>query len=406
VFASLKQGASGLMGSVRQNLVRGVLVMTEMATALVLLTGAALMSKSFTNALAVDPGFRPEGLSAMTVRLTRGRYPDVTAARAFFQRLEERVRGLPGVESVALTDETPFEGFNPQFNARLKPGELPTLAVAVTNASPSYGRVVGLQLVQGRLFDETDRGLSVPSVLLSESAARAFFPDGPAVGRRLPPMNSWPVTDAVVVGVVKNVPQPGVEVTPIPRMYFSLDQSPAVPATILVRSSGDPAKLALAVRHAVNEIDPLQAIFSIRTTESEVATAVAPRRLNATILSVFACLALVLAAVGLYGVMAYQVAQRTREIGLRIALGAEGVSVLSLVVRQGMRFAAAGAIVGVALSYLLARFLNGMLFAVSVHDAAMFVAAPAALLAVAIVACYLPARRAARIDPMIALRAD
>ncbi|HEY3933570.1 MAG TPA: ABC transporter permease [Gemmatimonadales bacterium] len=398
---ALKEASARTTGSAGQQQFRRVLVATELATALVLLTGAGLLTRSFLNVLAVDPGYRPDHLLGASIRLPRERYPAESAQEAFFRTLLEKVRAIPGVRAAELTDAYPSAGFSMSTTLAALSHATDSTPVAISNVGREYPRTIGLGLVAGRSFDSSDAASSGGTVLLSAGAARALFPHQDPVGQLLPASSvlGGPLR---VVGVVKNVAQLGLDVPPMAHVYV-LDQS-GDQSVIVLRADGDVARIEPAVRRAVASIDPSQPVASFVKVDDALAHLLAPRRLNFLLLDVFAGLALLLAAVGVYGVMGMQVAQRTREMGIRVALGASARSVRGLVFRQGMTMVVAGCAAGLAGSLLLSRLLAGLLYGVGVRDAGTFVAAPLLLCCVAALACYLPARRATTVDPMIALR--
>jgi len=405
LLTALKNDATRSTASARSRRFRGALVVAEIATALLLVTGAGLLTRSFTNALSVDLGFRPDGLLGAQIQLSSQRYPDAAARQMFFERLADHVRGLPGVQTVAISDGLPLHRSGPSrsFGGR----DQPTIPVIVSVGSREYPRAIGLELVAGRLFDQSDRSGGAPSVILSMAAARAFFPNGKAVGQRI----DHPLTDgggpSIVIGVVKDVPQRGVDVTPIPQAYLAFEQQRGGwLSTLVVRASTDAALLEPAIRRAVAEVDPLQPVSSFSTMDDDLAKSVASRRQNSLVVDVFAALSVIFAAIGLYGVMTYEVQQREKELGLRIALGAASGGVVVLVARRGMFLATIGIMAGIALSFALSRTLTGMLYGVSTHDPVTFASAPLALACVALIACSVPAWRATRVDPVTLLRVD
>lgn len=405
-MSPLKDGTRAA-GSVRQQRTRRVLVAAELATALVLLTGAGLLTRSFVNVLAVDIGFDPQHLTSASIYLPRARYTTDVARQNFFTALDERVRAIPGVHSAALTDAMPGGGFSMTTSLSALAGSIDSAQVAIATVAREYPRTVGLQLVAGRMFDATDTPGAPLAAILSAAAARALFPGGNAVGQQL---SAASVSDekrpSVVVGVVKDVPQLGVDVAPMPQVYFVHEQVGGVGPSIVVRATIDPAQLEAMIRHVVTTIDPLQPVASFEQIDRVLAKSIAPRRLNFLLINIFAGLALLLAAVGLYGVMAFQVAQRTRELGIRMALGATGGAVRRMVLRQGMSIVIVGCVAGIVLSAVASRILAGFLYGVTARDTGTFLAAPAILCAVAALACYVPARRATTVDPVVALRND
>ncbi len=402
-LGALKAGGTRTTGTIGQRRMRQALVVAELAIALLLLTGAGLLTRSFARAVAVDVGFNPEDLLAVDVGLTRSRYPDERSAMTFFERVAEQIRALPGVRSVGFTDAPALAGYRMVVRFPMEAGGEMSPPLAVARTSPDYLQAFGAQLVEGRLFNDGDRAGASSVVVLSASAARAIFHNRPAVGQTLPIPVVGP-GNQTVVGVVKDIQEPGSDAPRLPQLYQPIAQAPDHPAVLALRYTGDATQLKTAIRHIVAGLDPLQPVYSISTMQEELDRIVAPRRFNSLVIDVFAALALVLAAVGLYGVVAYQVAQRTEELGVRMALGADRDRVLRFVLRDGMAPVLLGTACGMALSLALSRLLTGMLFGVTPHDLPTFTVVPAVLVVVAVGACYLPARRATKVDPVVALR--
>jgi len=403
---ALKQGGARTTGGATQRRMRQALIVAELAIALLLLTGAGLLTRSFVRALAVDVGFDPDHLLTAHLTLARSRYPDARTAMAFFERVAEQVRALPGVRSVGFTDAPPLAGYLAVVRFTVGAGGSMSPPFAISQASADYLEAFGAQLVAGRLFNDRDRAGAPPVVVLSASAAWEIFHGGPAVGQTLPtlPIPVLGPGEHSVVGVVHDVQEPGSDVARLPQIYQPIEQAPSRPAELAVRYAGAAAPLEDALRRVVAGLDPLQPVQAMSTMQQELDRMVAPRRFNSLIIDVFAALALTLAAVGLYGVVAYQVSQRTRELGVRIALGADRGRVLRFVLREGMAPALLGVACGLGLSLALSRLLGSMLFGVTTRDVATFTVGPLVLLLVAVGASYLPARRATRVDPMEALR--
>lgn len=403
---SLKEGGTRSTSTSAEHRIRQALVVVELGTALVLLTGAGLLTRSFARALAVDVGFEPAHALSLAVHLTRAGYPNDTVARAFFDRLASRVRALPAVQSVGYADAPALGGYHmstrmviPQTNEMSPP-------IAVMRVSADFMTAFGSKLVAGRLLDARDGAGAAPVVVLSENAARALIPGRTALGGTMPRGMEPGSPPATVVGIVRDIQEPGLDAPRLPQIYQPIAQVSAAeyPYLMAVRYTGEAAELLPAVRRITSGFDPMQVDVTLGAMQDEVDRIVAPRRFDSVVINVFAALALVLAAVGLYGVMAYQVTQRTRELGIRMALGADRMRMLRFVVGDGLRLTLTGSALGVALSLALSRFVAGMLFGVSAHDPFTYVAVPAVLIAVALGACYLPAWRATQVDPTVALR--
>jgi putative ABC transport system permease protein len=399
----LREGARGGSGPVR-----GLLVVAEVALAVVLLAGAGLLLHSFLRLQAVDPGFDPERVLTLAVDLDPQRYPAPAARSGYYQDLAGRVRALPGVESVAYGDSLPLtdihmvlRGIEVEGKPRLDPEQQPM--VGVTAVSPDYFRTLGIRLVRGRGFTGQETAGAPPVAVISQSMARKLWGADDPVGRRFRRgrQPEW----MTVVGVAADIKHEGLDdASPLVQMYRPFPQEPRPFAFLAVRSTADPATVVRSVRNEVLTFDRDVPVYDVATLRERLDTSVAGRRFNLALLGLFALLALVLAGVGLYGVLAYGVAERTHEIGIRMALGAERQRVLALILRQGLTLAAAGIAIGLPASLLVGRALRSSLFGVTAADPATLALIPLGLLAVALLAAWLPARRATRVDPMVALR--
>jgi putative ABC transport system permease protein len=401
----LKEGDRGSTGT--RNRVRGLLVAFEMAISLVLLVGAGLMMRSVVKLLEVRPGFDPHNVLSVSLSLPRARYDNAQKVSDFVAQLQERVGAQPGVRSVGAVDLLPMAGSGQTttFVVEGKPaparGSEPEANYRV--ATPTYFSTLGIPVQKGRAFTAHDKADSPPVALINETMAREFFPGEDPVGRRLlDPDGQNPPTE--IVGVVGDVKHWGLDDKPESFLYLPHAQVGGRFITLVARTDGDPAAMATAVRREVLALDKDQPVFDVKTMEQRIAATSAPRRLPMYLLGVMASVALVLAAVGIYGVVAYSVTQRTHEIGIRMALGAQRRDILSLVVRQGMLMATVGVGVGLVASYFLMKVMSGMLYGVSATDPVTFSAVALLLATVALLACLVPARRATRVDPMVALR--
>ncbi|HET9983694.1 MAG TPA: ABC transporter permease [Longimicrobiales bacterium] len=401
---------------------RDALVVAEIAVSLVLLAGAGLMLRTLTALRRVDPGFHAEHVLTAEVGLPDGRYADPDRVRAFWGALLERARALPGVRDAGAVQLLPLAGIGPSTDFVLeggpppRPGEGPEVRYAV--ATPGYVGALGIRVLRGRDFDRRDDERAARVALVSESMARHSWPGQDPIGKRValsiealrfrgdgPPILDFPSAYRTVVGVVADVRHDALSREPAPHLYLPLAQHPAREMTVVLRTTGDPAALAAALRRTVASIDPAQPVSDIRGMEDVVAQTVGQPRYRTLLLGLFGAVAALLAAIGLYGVLAYGVARRTREIGVRIALGATSRDVFRLVGADALRLAAAGLALGVAGALAATRMLSGLLFGVRAIDPLTFLAATAGLLAVAAAAAWLPARRAACVDPADALRA-
>jgi len=384
------------------------LVAAETAFALALLIGSGLLVNSFVRLQRVDPGFDPESTLTMRLTLPWEEY-DMATIMTFFQELRTRVEALPGVASASVTNQFPPSVFlNRQFAVEgqtyAEGGTLPQ--AYLTLVSPGYFESMGIPLLTGRTLDEGDRMGSVEVAVVNQAAARRFFGTEAPIGRRFHLGGPEEDGDWIeVVGVVGDTRNRGLDTRPEPEIFGSTHQVPGGNQFFLiVRATGDPMDLLPSIRQTVAAMDSDQPIYAIRTMKEALTASVAPKRIATLALSFFAAFALLLASVGIYSVVAFGVTERTREIGLRMALGAEGDSVLRLVVRQALLPVAVGAFFGIGLALVLRGFLQSLLFQVSGTDPLTFSGVTVLLLAVALAASYLPARRASRMDPVEALR--
>lgn len=402
---TLKQNAR-LAGGVQSRLRNG-LVVAQIAIALVLLTGAALTAKSFWNLLQVSPGFRTEHVLTARVTLPASRYPDVQRIAVFQRELLERVRNMPGIQSAGLTAYLPLSGADNAWAFFIE--GRPPLPIGVYNmakyrpVSPGYFETIGIPVLRGRGFTSAD-GESTPLVVvINESMARTYWGADNPVGQRLRYGGRVPRT---IVGVVGDVRHQGLDGEGKPEMYVPFTQIPNTERrpTIVVRTPIDPAGVMAALRNAVSGIDSALPLDQVETMEQLVSASVGQPRFRTILLAAFSVLALVIAAVGIYGVMNYLVSQRIREFGLRVAIGATESDVLRLVLRQAARLIAAGLGLGLLGSAMFARLITGLLYGVSALDPLTFVTVSLLLSAVALLASYIPARRATRVDPLTALR--
>ncbi|MBI3451098.1 MAG: ABC transporter permease [Acidobacteria bacterium] len=386
------------------------LVALEVALSIVLLVGAGLMIRSLARVLAVDPGFRPERVLTMAVSLPSTTFADRPAIVAWYRDLPERLATVPQIESVSAVNALPISGGDAQGNVTIEgrafvAGEVPS--ASFRRILPGYFPTMAIPIVEGRDFDAHDTGAGDDKVVIvNEGMARRFFPRGKAVGSRIkigpPEREPW----LKIVGVVADVKNVGLDAGTALATYEPHAQRPWSDMSVIVRTKGDPARVAEAVRARIREGHTDILADQVDTMEGRIAASVAGRRLNMALLAAFAGLALALAAVGVYAVMAFSVSRRTREMGIRMALGARRLDVVRLVIAEAAGPAVAGIGAGLAAAAALTRLLSSLLFDVSPLDATTFFAAPLVLAAVALLASYLPARRAAGTDPLIALRSE
>jgi putative ABC transport system permease protein len=403
---SLQQG--GRSGTGGRTVTRDVLVIAQVAAALVLLVGAGLMIRTLANLYAADLGFKPRGLLTMRTTLAPAKYPDETARRTFYQRVLSRVTALPGVQSAAYTSMLPFlsQGNTTGYAIEGKPVEQGQ-DVVFRAGTPAHLQTLGVQLVEGRLPDERD-GPDRPLIaIINETLARMYWGDDSPLGARIRfggPTNPW----RTVVGVVRDVRERGLDLAVKPGVYVTYAQlgNAWIPELLAVRATGDLASLVAPIRAIVADVDAEQPIASVRTMEEIVDQAVLGRRQQMTLLAAFAGLALLLASVGLYGVLSYAVTRRQREIGVRLALGATRGDVIRMVVGHGARLTVVGIVIGIALAWVGSRAMTTMLYGVAAGDAATFAGVLGVLTVVAVTACALPALRASRLDPMDVLRQE
>ena len=411
--SSLKEGGRTSTQGGRRPRLRQLLVVTEMALAVVLVVGAGLFINSFLQLQRVDSGFAGENVLVAPLALPTSTYPfsEPHRAIAFYSELMERIEALPGVESAAVGYRHPLDGgwetsFQIAGLLEVPQGERPEARIRPVR--PGYFKTLGMPLLKGRDVTDRDDGSAPGVVIINESFARAFFPDDDPLGHRLIRGSWWPdfPSEWEIIGVVADVKMDGLT-QPTPwAMYYSHSQWPFLDMNLVVRTAGDPLALTAAIRDQVWALDADVPVENMQTLDEIRAGSVAPQRFQTMMLGIFAALALTLAAVGIYGVLAYSVAQRTSEIGVRISLGARGADVLRLVVGQGMKLALIGLTLGLLGALAVTRLIASLLFDVSATDPTTFASVAVMLTLVALAACTVPAWRASRVDPVIALRAE
>jgi predicted permease len=406
----LKEGERGSSG--RRQWLRSLLVVGEVALTLTLLVGAGLLLQSFRRVLEVDTGFNPRNLLAMRVSV---RNSDGQQVANFLEQLQQNVRSLPGVKSFALSDGLPFgrDVNHPTFLIEGRPVTEEKAFGQRYSVSPDYFQTMGIELIKGRVFNVEDNRDRPQVIVIDEVLARQYFPNEDPIGKRLKHSVDSPSLE--IVGVVRHVEPYGLDRLEAgagpAQFYTNLNQTPLQSLTrrtinLLTLTEKEPLSLAAAVRGQVAALNKDQSVFNIRTMEQIVAESIAARRFSMLLLTVFAVVALALASLGIYGLMSYSVAQRTREIGVRMALGAQVIDVLKLVVGQGMKLALVGVALGLVASVALTKTMKTLLFGVSATDPVTFAAIALLLTLVALLACFVPARRAARVNPTIALRSE
>jgi predicted permease len=386
------------------------LVVGELSLALVVLMGAGLLMKSFYRLTSVNLGFAPEHVLTMNFNLPDSRYPRPEQKLAFFSGVLRRVESLPGVRSAVLADSLPLSPYRVRLmitpwlaNPPRNLADLNLVQVSRIAVSPSYFYALGIPVLEGRTFTDRDNAGAQYVAVVNDALGRRLFPGEDPVGRDLPRPGSFNIK-MTIVGVVGNIHHEGPGASVQSEIYVPYLQSSANYMQLAVRSAVDPASLAGAVRREVAAVDPDQPTADVTTLEQTLSQSVAPRRFNMLLLGVFAFIALLISTVGVYGVVAYSVTQRTHEVGIRMALGAQRGDVLRMVIGQGLKLALIGVAIGVAGALALTRFLASLLYGVKPTDPLTFIAVSVILIAVALLACYIPARRASKIDPMVALR--
>jgi putative ABC transport system permease protein len=406
---ALKEGSRTGAGGLRAQRIRGVFIVAEVALTLALLIGAGLLVRSFWRLQNINPGFRTDHLLTLRVTLWGSKYRQGAEAVSFYERLQERLAALPGVESASATTDIMLRklatsaGFTIE-NRPQDPSEL-ALELPFDRVQPNYFQTMGIQLLRGRAFTAQDTRDNLRVTIVNETFVKRYFPNEDPVGKRFTfgsvgPNTRW----FTIVGVVRDSKRQGLDQPVRIESWMPLAQMPSGSMDVVLRTKGDPLALSNAVREAVWSLDRDLPISKIQTMEQVLSERVAQRRLNMLLLGLFALVALILAAVGIYGVMNYSVTQRTNEIGIRMALGAQTDAVLRLIVRQGMTLVLVGVVIGLATTFAMTRLMATLLFGVSATDPITFVAIAALLIGVALVACWIPARRATKVDPMVALR--
>ena len=407
VQETLKEGGNTMSAGVVGGWLRPMLVVVEVAAAVVLLIGAGLMIRSIVRIREVEPGLRPQNLLTAKISLPREKYTDAESTIRFYQQVLERVSNLPGVESVGLISHLPIEeqGYNGNITVEGKtypPNESPL--VEYRAASEDYFRTTNIPLLRGRYFSKQEHDDKQPVIVINDAMAKHIWPGEDPIGKRVGDENP-----ATVIGVVGDVKNFGLLRNSVPEMYAPYTLKNFWPdmrwnMRLLVRSTVDESSIAAAIRREVQEVDPAQPIYAVQTMTLVIENTVKEKSVNTTLLTVFAGVSLLLALIGVYGVMSYTVAQHTREIGIRMALGAQPRAILKLIVGRGLVLVSVGAVIGVLASFALTRFIENMLFGVTPTDPLTFVTIVLLLGLVALLACLVPAFRAMRVNPIVVLR--
>ena len=402
----LKEGGRGSGEGARWNRLRSGFVIAQVALALVLLVSAGLLIRSFDKLLRVNVGFRPEQLLSLEYRLPRTKYKEVTAQWNFHRQVMAQIQEVPGVQSVALVRGLPFSGNGGTTVITLPDREAPPKGrepeVMFNSATPNYFETIGIPFIKGRLFDDHDQPNTPLVVIINQTMAQKFWPNQDPLGKQVKAGQDGTV--ATVIGVVGDAKHYWLEETQQPQMYGAYSQQPGYFATVVIRTKVEPLSLSEQVRQALWKVDADQPMWKIRTVEFLVNRSVADRKFLLALMGLFASLAMILTMLGLYGVISYLVKQRTQEIGIRLALGAQMRDILQMVLKQGMILVFTGVALGLATAWLSTRLISRLLYQVSATDPVTFAAISAFLIVVALLACYLPARRATKVDPLVALR--
>jgi predicted permease len=406
LYETLKEGGRGIAGGKRAWL-RQSLVISEVALALALLIGAGMLINSFARLMQVNRGFDPSNVLAINLNLPASKYPTGAQQAAVLQQMLEHVSAAPGVRAAGLTSVLPFMGgpatdFVIEGRAPVPDSQAPQADIRIVDAE--YFRTLSIPLRAGRTFTERDTADAPRVMVINEEMARRHWPGESPIGQRVT-MKDWgPPLTGEIVGVMTDVKADGLDAATRPMIYWPYPQFPSIFNNLVIRTAGEPLSVVAAVKSQIWSVDRDQPLSRIQTMEDVISGSVAPRRFNMQLLGIFAALALALAAVGIYGVISYSVAQRTHEIGIHLALGARPTDVRRFVVRQGMRLVLIGGLIGLACALALTRLMTSLLFGVSATDPVTFVSVTALLIIVGLLACYLPARRATKVDPLVALR--
>jgi predicted permease len=416
LIGSLREGARGSGYSVKTHRMRGLLIVSELALTVVLMIGAGLLLRTFWRLMQENSGFNSANIVVSSISLPEPNDPKVDPylgigrQAPFFRELLRRASTIPGVELAGMTSDLPGTPAANSINLSIE--DLPAdvsqkLTAELILVSPDYFRIIQTPLVRGRFFSENDQADGLPVAIVDETTARRYWPNKDAIGRRL----SWDPNErnekqpwVTVVGIVKNIKQDGLDINGVPHIYTSIYQNTRRDFSLLLRTPLAPSVLEAQIQREVQAIDPDLPIFNVRSMNEVMEGSLAPRRFSAELVGAFAVVALLLASVGIYGLLAYLVGQRTQEIGVRIALGADRGDILKLVLRQGALLAGSGVCVGLILAAVTAPTIAALLYGIRAIDPIVFLAVPLVLFAISIAASYLPARRAARVSPILALR--
>jgi putative ABC transport system permease protein len=405
---ALKEGGRGSTGGARRNRLRNGLVIAEVALALVLLSGAGLLIKSFARLQNVNPGFNPRGAVTFEISLPKLQYPNDAAIVRFNNEAQRRIAALAGVQAAGFSTILPLAGTNSDssfaIEGRTQNDKSPSPDEEIRQVSPDYFRALETPLIKGRFFTDADKADAPPVIIVNQAFAKKFWPNAGALGKRIVMggMSDNPKW-ITIVGIVGDMRHFGLDVEPKPEMYAPFAQAPYFTTIYVVRSNQDPLSLLPAIRHEIQAIDAAVPLANVRTFQNVIADSIAPRRLSVVLLGVFAGVAVLLASVGIYGVMSFLVVQRTHEIGVRMALGAQRSDVLKLILVRSLKLISTGTIIGLFVAVMSTHTLRALLYSVSAFDTTTFALVTVLLGAVALAASYIPALRATRADPMVVL---
>jgi putative ABC transport system permease protein len=404
----LKEGTGRSSAGPRRRHLSNLLIVVEVSLSLLLLIGSMLLIKSFVRLQDVDPGFNRQEVLAANISLPDSKYASPEQKRAFFQQLMQQLKGASGVRNIGGVNNLPLSGsdkiraFLVQGNENVAPNQIPSASYCMVLGD--YFTALDIPLIKGRYFTEQDNENSPQVAIINQTLARRFFGGEEPLGKRLILKRTEPAIMPEVVGVVHDVKAYGLDTDANAALFVPYMQDPFPTMSIVVRGDADPTALAGATRQAVQAVDPYQPIDSLTTVSEMVSKSISGQRLNVILLTVFAVLALILAAIGIYSVLSHAVLERAPEIGIRMALGASPNGVVRMIAGHSMLVTVIGLVLGLVAAFFLTRFASSMLFSVQAVDPIIFIAAPIVLLLVALVASYFPARKASQVNPIIALR--
>ncbi|HYK22875.1 MAG TPA: FtsX-like permease family protein, partial [Pyrinomonadaceae bacterium] len=410
VQEAIRETGRGVSGSLRTSRFRQALIVLEVALSVVLLAGAGLLFRSFLRLQSVNTGFNSEHVLTATLTPSGPTYSNEAGYAKFYSQLLEKLSTAPGVQAAGVINTLPLDGgpttgFRVEGRPVTTPDKWPM--VNYRAVSPNYFRAMGIPVLQGRAYTDRD-GADAPNVMIvNQKLAQEIFPEEDPVGKRITFGNVDKKQQPVwfeIVGVVANVRSLELREEPTPELYFSASQDPWGTMSLVVRSSVEPGSLSASLRQIVNEVDRSVPVSDVKTMDHVVSESITQPRFNLFLLALFSTVAMLLSAAGIYGVTAYTVTQRTHELGIRLALGAQVSDVLKMILGQGMAVIGVGLVIGLASAFALMRLLRSLLFGVGENDPVTFVAISVMLLLVALLACYFPARRATKVDPLVALR--